>query len=90
MINSTHNKFSKKAGHFNDSSQLFPECSVGCILNYVRRLKKFSLQKPRGVVLISRSFTKIKLEFIQESSCAPARIVSQVIVSVPKFTHFKT
>jgi hypothetical protein len=25
IINSTHNTFSKKAGHFNDSSQLFSE-----------------------------------------------------------------
>jgi hypothetical protein len=88
MINSTHNKFSKKAGHFNDSSQLFRECSVGCIFNYVRRLKKFSLQKPSGVVLILISLSKIKLEFVQESSCVLH--VSQVIVSVPKFIHFKT
>jgi hypothetical protein len=25
IINSTHNTFSKKAGHFNDGSQLFSE-----------------------------------------------------------------
>jgi hypothetical protein len=36
IINSTHNTFSKKAGHFNDSSQLFSEIYVDCILNYVR------------------------------------------------------
>jgi hypothetical protein len=39
IINSTHNTFSKKAGHFNDSSQLFSEIylpNVGCILNYIR------------------------------------------------------
>jgi hypothetical protein len=31
MKNATHNTFSKKAGHFNFSSQFFRKCSVGCI-----------------------------------------------------------
>jgi hypothetical protein len=29
--NATNNTFSKKAGHFNLSSQFFRKCSVGCI-----------------------------------------------------------
>jgi hypothetical protein len=33
--NATHNTFSKKAGYFNFSSQLFWKCSASCIFNFV-------------------------------------------------------